>query len=346
MVNASVLNQLPAATRANNVVAHLLDESGAEIFSFLFNPQSKQFSRTIKYGSPDVAYTSVQPQQYGYISGKTLKLNDLWLISHSEGKSVRPLLEKLQSLATVDIANGKTEPAVLYFAWGSEKFGPCVLADDITWTETMWLGGEPASVSLNISLREVPPPNSYSKTPVADTTPDKSTATKDSSKDTAKTQAAVNRASNSISSLSSPESKLYQLTSRQKKDGADKALSYVSSNPNKLSDSNLLAFRSENYSIQTHESGISTILDKVNSAASVIGLFDGRSFNGGADSYLQIVDNVLSVLNGLKIFKGSNAISNIDTVLGLVNNYKSRLTSGKLNPSDVVNIITKTVKGN
>lgn len=155
-INSKVLNGLPTSQYATDIYAYLVDELNKEVFSFLYNPEEKSFTRSAKYNPGVTALTSIPSQQYAYTSGLTLQLDNLLLESHSQGRSCKILLQKLQALMVTDPSKGKYAPPTVTFKWGTDSFGPAVITD-LKWTETGWLSGEVALASVDITLLEVPP---------------------------------------------------------------------------------------------------------------------------------------------------------------------------------------------
>jgi hypothetical protein len=271
-MNENVLKSLPPAQYAENIPAYLLDELGAKLFSFLYNPEEKTFSRSITYQDAPVALTSVQPQQYKSTSGRTLKLDNLLMTSWAERKSLRPLLEKLQQLGTADVKNAKYLPQVVYFAWGSESFGPAVLYDQIRWVETLWVGGEPAEVRLSITLQEIPPKVIEQNATDAKIDPDKKER-----EDTLK--AALDRFTGGLSSAAS-DTPVISLTDRQRADGAKAAESYINEKTNiaLLSAIDANRYRRKIYTLKVSQDGNVYFANSKNDAVKTIGTYNGRKF--------------------------------------------------------------------
>ncbi len=152
---------LPTATNQSKAIAAVLleyDISGnapKPLWVFLVNPQSLRFSREAKYTEISPLASQRSEIQYASTTGQTLSIPDLILQTWYCGKSLRPLLEGIQTLIAADIKNKKYAPPVLKFQMGTREFGPCVLTN-VQWEESAWLGGEPASVKLGLELKEVP----------------------------------------------------------------------------------------------------------------------------------------------------------------------------------------------
>ena len=155
MPNLQVIQELNGAALVTNIYAYLQDVTGKSLFTFLYNPEAKRFSRQSNYNAGVTALTSTPSQQYQHTTGLTLQLSDLIMISHSEGKTCKQLLQNLQNLMVADPAEGKFSPTPVYFTWGTDKFGPAVITS-LDWTETAWLDGQVAEARVNFSLLEIP----------------------------------------------------------------------------------------------------------------------------------------------------------------------------------------------
>lgn len=200
MRNETVLNNLPGAPRTKWIPSYLLSESGEVLFEFLYNCETLEHSYDIRHVEAETALSSVQNQHYGSTTGKVLRLNDLLMESWGSQKSLRPLLEKLRSLSIADPTNGVYAPPTIYFAWGSYISPPSVLTEGISWTETAWLGGEPAEVRLNLTLKEVPP--STATQPAAPGIPEDSILPTNEEQEAAeRLDSAIRIVTNSIASL-------------------------------------------------------------------------------------------------------------------------------------------------
>lgn len=124
------------------------------LWVFLVNPSSLKFSKAAKYTEIFPLASKQSEVQYQSSEGFTLSISDMKLTTWYCGKSLRPLLEGLQTLIEADIKNKKYAPPILKFQMGAREFAPCVLTK-IEWEETAWLGGEPATIKLGIELKEV-----------------------------------------------------------------------------------------------------------------------------------------------------------------------------------------------
>lgn len=196
MKNRKLLNSLPSATYGDRIFAYLIPydqglQPGVEpaaqstgstdstestapittpqnrVWNFLINPSVLSYSRSAVYSDTQTWAAKKQDIQYFTTNGQTLKMPNIILDSWHDGRSLRPLIEGINALLEAQIDQNRYYPPVLSFVWGSTRFAPCVLTE-VTWDEAAWLSGEPATVVLNLTFREVPEPRSRG-TAAADT---------------------------------------------------------------------------------------------------------------------------------------------------------------------------------
>ncbi|MBW4421188.1 MAG: hypothetical protein KME13_18465 [Myxacorys californica WJT36-NPBG1] len=236
LINPQSTAKLSSANQSTGHYARLVDAKNQRVFEFQYNPESKEFSRKANYGAAPTAATSTPSQNYLFTEGKTLRLSNLLLDSFCLKKSLRPILNDLEALLVI---NEKSfSPTPVYFVWGTEKFGPCVVTD-IDWTETAWLAGEPAKVILNVSLLRVPDPDSVPK------------------------QTSIPK------NLTSPK-----LSQRQKVDGSKKAKEFLVSNVAKFSPNIKKAIQTNSYKLSTSDSGSIKVLNSKGEELGIIGTYN------------------------------------------------------------------------
>lgn len=241
MYNEAVINTLPDVEKVDNIYANLSDEGGNTLYTFLFNPQEKSFSRSSTYSEAATSLTAVPYQQYKYTSGLKLSLPNLILESYNRGKSLEDLITSLQSLMVVTAPN--TYPPKLYFNWGTYSFGPCVLTN-LNWTETSWLNGKVADIRLSIDLLEIPKPKLLKEPPKP---ADLSNTT---------------------------------LTSRQQDDGREAAKKWLSENVSKLTPTVSELVRTKSYKLSLNPSTNEIkIFSPANKELGLIGVYDGKQLN-------------------------------------------------------------------
>lgn len=244
MINESVIQGLNTSQNEGYKFAYLVDNKNQSLFSFLFNPEEKSFSRQSKFDEGVTALTSVPSQYYRYTTGLTLQLPNLLLESYNRGKNCKLLLQRLQALMVANPKEDKYAPTQLVFQWGSDSFGPCVITD-LNWTETSWLNGEVATARVNITLLEIPG---------SPTTPPQD-----------KLQAALNKQNT--------------VTDRQKVDASKKAKEWLTNNIKKLPETTASLVRFNKYKLTTSNKGIVTITDSKGKAIGTVGTLVGNKFD-------------------------------------------------------------------
>jgi len=242
MINENVVNNLSNATRTSDIFAYIIDVNNNSVYTFLFNPESKSFSREAKYIEAVTALTSTPSQQYFYTSGLTLQLSNLLLESYNRDKTCKSLLQSLQGLMVANPIDGKYTPTPVTFKWGVDSFGPAVITN-LDWVETSWLNGEVASARVNLTLLEIPD--------------------------------ASNQPTNTVPS--NPPNR--KLTDRQKIDASSKAQSWLKSNINKLTDNAAALVRTNSYKLLTYDDGVVVMVDTKNVIVGIVGRYvDGKLF--------------------------------------------------------------------
>lgn len=248
MVNEKVIAGLNPANKVEGIYAYLVDELDKEVFSFLYNPEEKDFTRQAKYDEGVTALTSLPSQHYRYTKGKTLQLSNLILESYSNGKTCQLLLDRLQALMEADPLKGNYAPTPVYFRWGADTFGPAVLTD-LSWKETSWLNGKVATARVDITLLEIPPSQLPSKA-LAQTSQDK-------------LQAALNQPNN--------------LTDRQKVDAASQADVWLRNNIKSLPENVANLIKAKKCNLQTADNGDVNLYDNKSNLLGFVGNYkDGK----------------------------------------------------------------------
>lgn len=242
-MNQLVLDGLNAAERVLDTYASLINDKGEQVAGFLYNPESKRYSRAAKYTEATWAISSLPAQQYNYTTGLTLELPDLLLESYASGKTCNTILQSLQELMVADPASGKYTPTLVTFIWGKDKFGPAVLTN-LNWEETSWLDGQVASARVSITLLEVP----KQSTSTTSTTPQPSSTSNNN------------------------------LTDRQKQDASTKAKEWLTANVSKLKENISPLVKSKSYSLLTSATGEVRILDKNKKELGIVGTLVGTEF--------------------------------------------------------------------
>jgi len=247
-MNEKVIAGLNNSSKVSDIYAYLVDEKGTQTYVFLYNPESKEFSRESKYDEGVPALGSISSQHYRNTTGLTLNLPNLLLETYNQGKSCKLLLQRLQSLMVADPKNGKYAPTPVYFKWGTDSFGPAVITG-LSWVETSWLNGEVASARVNLSLLEIP----------QDPTKQLGSSTQK------RLQAALN--------------KKKILTARQQEDASRKSKEWLKINIKKLPENIASLVRVNRYKLSTSSTGTVTLYDPKNRELGTVGTLVGNKFN-------------------------------------------------------------------
>lgn len=261
--NAQAYNSLPSAQKGKAEAVLLeYDISGntpKALWLFLLNPQSLKFSKSAEYNEIKPLGSKVSELQYTNSSGRSLSISELILQTWYCGKSLRPLLEGVQKLMEADVKNKKYSPPILKFQMGTREFGPCVLTK-LDWDESAWLSGEPASVRLNLELREVPKVTSRGEIEKA-----KEKAT-ESAKTTREQQGKPR----------------LPLTDRQRSDGSIAAKKYLESNINSWTADIQAIIRGSKYKLATNKSSGQVVMtDAAGKKIGVVLVWDGTTGKAG-----------------------------------------------------------------
>jgi hypothetical protein len=244
-MNPTLLEELGAGERVLDIYASLTDaKTDKPVAGFLYNPESKKFSRSAKYTEATWALASIPYQQYNSTSGLSLQLSDLLLNTYNEGKTCEKILTDLQALMVANPTQGVFTPTPVNFVWGSDKFGPAVITS-LDWTETGWLNGKVATARVNLTLLQIPP---LSPPPPA-------------------SEVAANAANSEIN-----------LTDRQKQDASTKAKEWLNVNINNIKSEYVDLVKTNSYFLLTSVNGQVKLLDRNKKELIVIGVYNGSEF--------------------------------------------------------------------
>lgn len=247
--NQEVYNSLPSAFLNYDrawllLYAPELDEKQTA-WGFLVNPSILSFSRTAEYGEQSSFAAKIRDRQYSQTSGRTLSIQNIPLEVWYYKKSLAPLINGINALMEASTKNGQFSPPILSFVMGSRRFAPCVLTQ-LSWDETAWLGGDPASVNLSMTLEEIPNPGLK-----------KDAATPEHS----------------------PEQR-NPLTLRQREEASNAAKQYLKENQTDFSDAIASIIEANAYFLETDEnSGEVSMLDRDKNLIGIVGVYDGQKFD-------------------------------------------------------------------
>lgn len=244
MYNQSAIAALSDAVKSTNHFARLITlKNGIEdtrLFEFLINPSEMSFGYSGKYNPAITGSTSLPAQSYSHAEAAPIEISGLIMDTWGYKKSLRKPLNDLRALTVP--ATGSTSPTPVYFVWGTEKIGPCVLTD-VRYTTSLFLGGEPAYCVVDLSLLEVPDP---------DTAP---------------------KAANPTSTKP-----LSNLTDRQKSEASKKASDWLKANLTRLPNPIKKVVQASQYKFLTSATGVVSIVDSKNNPIGSLGSYSGTTF--------------------------------------------------------------------
>lgn len=255
-----------AATNTQLIEAQLLDyNKGDRLWTFFYNPQALKFSRSAKYSESETFAAKRQEIQYSNTTGATLEIGEIYMDSYCLGKSLRPLIEGINYLLEAKLEKNEFAPPLLSFVFGSRRFAPCVLAR-LDWQETAWLGGEPARVTMSMTLMEAPRP--ISRTTSSTALPE------------------VERFETPHERDKGPR---LSLTERQQADAKKQAEANLKANLSKLSTETQNLIRSKAYSLTVDpNTGDVDLLNAKKTKVGRVGRWDGKVFTAEAIATLPL----------------------------------------------------------
>jgi hypothetical protein len=228
-----------------------LDEEQAA-WGFLLAPSALRFSRAAEYGEQSSFAAKVRDRQYSQTSGATLAIPNLALMTWYYKKSLMPLIEGINQLLEARVEEGQFSPPLLSFVMGRRRFAPCVLSE-VSWDESAWLGGEPASVLMNLTLIEIPFPG-------------------------LKRDAITPETGDEIEMDSTAPRN--ELTDRQRKEASDAAKKHLQENQQTFIKVVADKIRSNSYFLETNrETGEVSMLDANKDFIGIVGTYNGQDFN-------------------------------------------------------------------
>ncbi len=131
-------------------------DTGIPLYLFMYNPESISMTVPISYSQLEVPYTGISQVNFSHGGNITMSMRDLLLDTRYEGRSLQLLIDRLIALREPTIKNGlKSFPKRLYFRWGANVFGACVLSN-LQINITHWRNGYPIRAMIDMSLLEVP----------------------------------------------------------------------------------------------------------------------------------------------------------------------------------------------
>jgi len=259
-VNRESLSQLKAAKQTESVPAYLqIQGQNKGFYAFNYNPESFTDTLSASYAAVSASTSSVPYQDYLNGSGIKRSFTGLLLDTYSDGLSLRVIIDGIKDLMVAHPEKAEYEPPTVEFHWGSESFKPCKLLD-MSYTIDLWLGGEPAKGTIDLTLVQIP-----------STDPARLSPTSVDAAQQELTRAIVSNP-NVISSL--PVS----LTERQKADGVALAVADLKANLAKLSTTSRNAIRTGKFSVIINAIGEAKLLDPKGGILMNAGKYDGLRY--------------------------------------------------------------------
>jgi len=252
-INSEAINKLDSANRSIDHFARLITiKNGREnqrLFEFIINPEKIETSFTARYASAETMGSSLQSQNYLNSASEPIQINGLILDTYCARKSLRKPIESLRALTQP--LPGSLNPQSFYFVFGSEKIGLCVLTN-VKIITSKWLGGEPSYAIVDLTMIQIPDPDSAPK-PM-----------------------------NYVSTSS-----LTALTNRQKIDASKNATAWLNTNKSKIP-SNIRKIISVNaYKLLTTDTGVISMLDSKLNVVGIIGSWNGKVFDSSTQTLIQ-----------------------------------------------------------
>lgn len=212
-------------------------------YEFLINPSTIDTQISASYGENPTLGTNTQRQQYFNSSGKGFSLSEIILITPCQDKSIRPLMEGLESLTRCDPENRVFQTPVLSFFWSRRREDNLVLTA-VNFTETGWRGGIPTRATGTLTFLRVPPKESATTSTTA----------------TSQTTTA-------------------SLTERQQSEGSAKGSEWLKANLAKLKQPIQSLVKSNSYLMDTATSGVVSVLDNTRKNLGTVGQYDGKTLD-------------------------------------------------------------------
>lgn len=114
--NDGAVKGLPSASRTfQGIEAHLIEYSQDpakqnRVWTFFYNPPVMRFTRQANFSPAETFAANVQDRQYSHTDGKTLSIEGLVMDSYCMGKSLKPLLDGLESLLQARLPPRQVKP--------------------------------------------------------------------------------------------------------------------------------------------------------------------------------------------------------------------------------------------
>jgi hypothetical protein len=141
---------------AKNESTEKKQQTGANFFEFLYNPEAITENYSVNYSETQIPYRDISPVNFLSGGNSTWSIDNLILDGFDQKKSIQPLLDKLKSLRVpITSSSIKAAPKRVYLKWGGFKFGLCVLTS-VNTQITRWIDGTPVTARVSLVFKEVP----------------------------------------------------------------------------------------------------------------------------------------------------------------------------------------------
>jgi nucleoid-associated protein YgaU len=143
---------MSASGKLVSAVVQLLDGKSrpTDVIPVLFNPEQYDLSKSIKYGSTEIAGLTTPVTQFASGDAETLSM-ELFFDTSEERTDVRAATELLDQLVTVD--GEQHAPPRCRFVWGSLVFTAVVERLEKSFTKFLPTG-QPVRARVNVTFRE------------------------------------------------------------------------------------------------------------------------------------------------------------------------------------------------
>ena len=143
---------MSASGKLVSAVVQVLDGKSrpTDVIPVLFNPEQYDLSKSIKYGSTEIAGLTTPVTQFASGDAETLSM-ELFFDTSEERTDVRAATELLDQLVTVD--GEQHAPPRCRFVWGSLVFTAVVERLEKSFTKFLPTG-QPVRARVNVTFRE------------------------------------------------------------------------------------------------------------------------------------------------------------------------------------------------
>lgn len=147
---------MSAAGELVSAMIQIIDDQDTpiEVFPVLFNPSQYELSKSIKYGSKDIAGLTTPVTQFASGDAETLSM-ELFFDTSEQRLDVTAAMELLEELVEID--GDQHAPPRCRFIWGTLMFKGVVESMNRTFTKFLPTG-QPVRARVDITFREYKTP--------------------------------------------------------------------------------------------------------------------------------------------------------------------------------------------